>query len=473
MKFSSLLPFLFRRAQLVEKDQALSGVGYNGGGGWFGIIREAFSGAYQHVVEIDAPKNILAFSAVYASVTMIAGDIAKLWIKLVEEDPTTGICTEIRTGSHAFLPILRKPNPYQTLVKFLTQWIVSKLLYGNAYALKEYDNRGVVVGLYILDPQRVTPLITPDGGIYYRLASDYLARIPEGLTVPSSAIIHDPMCTLWHPLIGVSPIFACGMSATMGNKIQSNSTKFFLNMSRPSGALTAPGTINTETANRIKKDWEDNFSGLNLGRLAVLGDGLKYESMTIPAQDAQLIEQLKWTVEDVARCFHVPMFKLGGPIPPRESLETLNQMYYSDCLQTIIESFESALNEGLALPKNYYTEVDLSGLLRMDTAARYESLNKAISGGWMAPNEARARENMRPVTGGDSPMIQQQNYSLAALAKRDAQDDPFAKKPKPSPAAPAATPGDNLPPSNQQNDEAIVAEFKDFSNFIKGELCHA
>ncbi|MCX7144357.1 MAG: phage portal protein, partial [Proteobacteria bacterium] len=56
--------------------------------------------------------------------------------------------------------------------------------------------------------------------------------------------------------------------------------------------------------------------------------------------------------------------------------------------------------------------------------------------GWMAPNEARAGENLRPAAGGDSPYLQQQNYSLAALAKRDTKADPFATGPKPEPAAP-------------------------------------
>lgn len=447
-----------------KKEQVLSGAGYNGSGGWFGIIRESFTGAFQSVVEVDAPRNILAFSAVFSCVTIIASDIAKLWIKLVEEDPDSGICSEILRGSSAFLPVLKKPNAYQTRIKFITQWIVSKLLYGNAYVLKERDGRGVVVALYILNPQHVTPLITEDGGVYYKLASDYLAQIPDGITVPASEIIHDPMVTLWHPLIGVSPIFACGVSATMGNKIQANSTKFFLNMSRPSGALTAPGTINTETAERIKKHWEENFSGNNLGRLAVLGDGLKYDAMTIPAQEAQLIDQLKWTVEDVARCFHVPLYKLGGPIPIGNSIEILNQAYYQDCLQTLIENLESSLDEGLSLPKNYYTELDLNGLLRMDTAARFESLNKAINGGWMSPNEARARENMKPVDGGYSPMIQQQNYSLAALAKRDASADPFSKGSAAPPAAGAsadATPAPAVPAD---------AAAKEFLNYILKEL---
>ena len=60
----------------------------------------------------------------------------------------------------------------------------------------------------------------------------------------------------------------------------------------------------------------------------------------------------------------------------------------------------------------------------------------------MAPNEARFKENLVPVTGGESPMAQQQNFSLAALAKRDARPDPFATE-KPAPAAlPAPEPDD-------------------------------
>jgi phage portal protein BeeE len=53
----------------------------------------------------------------------------------------------------------------------------------------------------------------------------------------------------------------------------------------------------------------------------------------------------------------------------------------------------------------------------------------------MAPNEGRGKLDLKPVEGGESPYLQQQNYSLAALAKRDAQADPFAPD---TPALPAA-----------------------------------
>ena len=49
---------------------------------------------------------------------------------------------------------------------------------------------------------------------------------------------------------------------------------------------------------------------------------------------------------------------------------------------------------------------------------------KAIGAGWMTPNEARRRESMPPIDGGDQCYLQQQNYALSALAKRDREEVP-------------------------------------------------
>jgi HK97 family phage portal protein len=218
--------------------------------------------------------------------------------------------------------------------------------------------------------------------------------------------------------------------------------------------LTAPGSISDETANRLKADWEANFTGNNIGRLAILGDNLKYEAMTVNATDAQLIEQLKWTVEDVARCFHVPLYKIGGPVPTHQTITALNQAYYNDCLQSLVESMECCLDEGFALPDTYCIELEVDNLLRMDQTARYTAISEAIKGAWMAPNEGRKRENLPPVAGGNSPMIQEQNYSLAAIAKRDASPDPFG-------ASKVNTPAANDPKIAEENKQvaAQIAEF--------------
>jgi len=407
---------LFRRIKEAISTNSLSAVGPRHSD--WGTIGESFAGAWQRNIEVDSSAQILAFGAVFSAVSLIARDVAKLRIKLTQQTES-GVWEEVTTAS-PFLPVLRKPNRYQTRIQFLSQWITSKLLHGNAYILKERDQRGIVVALYVLDPQRVTPLVATDGGVYYQLNDNHLSGLSDQVTVPASEIIHDRAITLWHPLIGVSPIYACGASATQGMRIQANSARFFENMSRPSGHLTAPGQISDDNARRLKGEFETNFGGSRIGRLLVTGDGVKYEAMTIPAVDAQLIEQLRWTVDDVCRCFQVPLHMLAsGPPPTFNNIGALNQGYYTQTLQEHIESVELLLDEGLSLPAHYGTELDVDALLRMDAGGRYDSYSKAVGAGWMAPNEARARESLPPVPGGATPYMQQQNWSLAQLDRRD------------------------------------------------------
>lgn len=425
--------------------------------GWFPVIREPFTGAWQRNREINN-QTVMAHYAVYSCITLIAADISKMCLRLVEKNKTTGIWSE--ADSPAFSPVLRKPNRYQTRIKFIENWIVSKLSRGNMVALKERDNRGApgqgnVVAIYILDWGRVKPLVAPDGSVYYQLSADNLAGIGEQVAVPASEIIHDTMCPLFHPLCGVSPLIACGLAAMQGMTIQGSATRFFENGAVPGGILTAPGAIDDVTAKRLKDHWEANYSGNNAGRVAVLGDGLKYEKMAMTAVESQMIEQLKWTAETICSCFHVPAYMVGvGAAPAYNNVEALNQQYYSQCLQAIIESIELLLDEGLGLVdvqgKIYGTEFDLDDLLRMDSKTMSEA-EKNLAG-IKAPNESRKRFNLPPVAGGESPYLQQQNFSLAALARRDATDDPFKTA---SPAPAAASPPDS---GDDENADEIAAD---------------
>ncbi|WP_229202424.1 phage portal protein [Burkholderia pseudomallei] len=372
---------------------------------------------------IDSRHDLLAFSAVYACVDRIASDISKLGIRYVKQ--VGNIWQD--ASAPRFTGPLRRPNPYQNRIQFVKAWQVSKLLAGNTYVLLVRDMLRNVTAMYVLDPVRVIPLVAPSGAVFYQVAADPLRGVPEQVTIPASEIIHDRGICPWHPLIGVSPIVAAAAAGTMGNRIQQNSRKFFGNMSRPGGILSAPGKISDETANRLKTHWETNYGGENAGRLAVVGDGLKYETVMMTATDAQLVEQLRWAVEDVARCYHVPLYKIGAdPTGSKTAanIGALEQSYYTDCLQAPIEELELCLDDGFEVPDGQGFDVDVRGLLRMDPAARYDAHSKAVGGGWMAPNEARAAENMPPVPGGDTPYLQQQNYSLDALAKRDTNPAP-------------------------------------------------
>jgi HK97 family phage portal protein len=430
------LPKIIRNAVALFKAAPMPV--YENRGGWFPLIRESWTGAWQHNATPLDQNTLLSYHAVYACITLIASDIAKLRMRLVMEE-LPGIWGE--ATSPAYSPVLRKPNNFQTRIQFWESWMLSKLIRGNTYVLKARDGRGIVTKLFVLSPDRVKPLVADDGSVFYELAADNMAggELGETVTVPASEIIHDRFNCLFHPLIGTSPIYAAGVAATQGINIQGNSAWFFKNKSQPGGILTAPGHIGDDTATRIKDAWETKFSGENAGRVAVLGDGLKYEPLAMTAQESQLIEQLKWTSEVVCSAFHVPPYKIGvGTMPTYQNIQSLNVEYYSQCLQSLIEGAEICLDEGLGIGegvtidgKVYGTEFDIDGLLRMDTATQMEALEKGKN--YLTPDEGRRRINLKPTPGGGVVYRQQQDFSLAALAKRDAQDDPFAKEKAPAP----------------------------------------
>jgi HK97 family phage portal protein len=429
-------------------------------GGWWPIIRETFTGAWQANTEVVL-TDVLTYASVYACITLIAQDIGKLRIKLVEQDKS-GIWTE--TESASFSPVLTKPNRYQTRIRFLENWITSKLIWGNTYILKQRDNRQVVKALYILDPQRVTVLVAPDGQVYYQVKRDDLSSQPqEEILVPASEIIHDVNVGFYHPLVGVSPISACGLAAMQGLRIQDNSSVFFENGAQPGGFLSAPGAIPQTTADRLKAYFDTNFSGANRGKVAVGGDGLKYEPLgLINAVDSQLIEQLRWTAENVAMAFHMPPYKLGiGETPPYGNYQAVKQDYHETCLQPHMESIELLLDEGLGLTqadRKLGTELDLDNLLRMDTAALITAERDALVAGIKSVNEARFRLGLGPVKGGELVRMQQQVFSLESLAERD-EAKPFAKPPSAPAATPAApnNPAPEAPPDESEKAVRMIA----------------
>lgn len=428
----------FEIGRKTEK-KSLTSVG--AGSGFFRIF-EANSGNWQRNVEVDQ-KAVLAHHAVFACMTLIASDISKLRVKLVALSEH-GIWTE--TTSAAYSPVLRKPNKTQTRIQFWECWLLSKLSRGNTYVLKQRDNRGVVTALWVLDPDRCKPLIAPDGSVFYEIQADNVAGIEAALIVPANELIHDRYNCLFHPLVGISPLYANGLAATQGLSIQNSSTNLFNNGAKPGGLLIAPERIEQDDADRLKAYWDSNFTGDNAGKIAVIGGGMQFQQLTMSSADAQLIEQLRWSAEVVCSTFHVPPYKIGvGEMPKYDNIQALNVEYYSQGLQNLIEAAELLLDEGLATGEKLGTEFDVDNLLRMDSVSMMDVLDKGRN--IMTPNEGRKKLDLPPKPGGDAVYRQQQDYSIEALSKRDAKDDPFAKEP----AKPDVVP-------NPANDDEIEAQ---------------
>lgn len=388
----------------------------NGGGTWR-MIHEPSTGAWQRNEEIEVSRSDqMRHHAVFACVSLISRDIGKL--KIQTKSPVNGVRQVCMSKIN---PLLAKPNHFQNTQQFLEAWMTSKTTNGNAYIWKVRNIYGDIWRLFVLNPERVKPLIDPEGNIYYQVRRDNIFNIEDDVIVPASEIIHDRFNCFYHPMVGLSPITACALSASQGVNIQRNANQFFGNASRPSGIISIPGPITEEHAKEVGARWKENYSGSGTGNTAVFGDGVDYKPIAVSATDAQLVEQLKLSGEIVCTAFTVPAFKIGiGTLPGGLKPSDLNELYYSDCLQPLIEGIENLLNEHLDLEAGVEVEFNLKGLIRMDGTSQMAYLKEGIGSAILSPNEARAELGYSPVDGGNSPMIQQQNYSLAALAARDA-----------------------------------------------------
>lgn len=418
---------------LKRKEKSLQQPSSRGWTSIFSFVREPFAGAWQRNMEISNP-TVLSYYAVFSCISLIASDISKMPPRLKAKD-SNGVWKD---ASDAKIDnLFTKPNQFQNRIQFQETWVNSKLCHGNTYVMKVRNSLGEIIELRILDPDKVVPLVADDGSVFYQISPDNISGLPTQVTVPAREIIHDRFNCLFHPLIGVSPIYACGMAAMQGKHILESSSFFFKNGGKPSGVITIPGSVSEDKAREIKNNWDTGYTGENAGKTGLLSGGAEYKAVTMSAVDAETVEQQKLSAEMVCSAFHVPAYKVGvGDMPSYDNIEALEQQYYSQCLQVLIESIELLLDEAFDLDARKEIELDISSLLRMDSERRMKTLGEGVKNTILTPNEARKKENLPPVEGGDALYLQQQNFSLPALARRDASDNPFSTSPAQPPAQP-------------------------------------
>jgi HK97 family phage portal protein len=438
--------------------KALQNIGSGFRDGWRRIL-EPFTGAWQQNAE-ETRGDLLTYPTLYACEYRISSDIGKLPFRLRQRSES-GVWKD--ATNPAYDPVLRKPNGFQTAGQFREYWILSKLNQGNAYLLKRRDARNVVVDLYVLDPCRVQPMVSDAGEVYYQLYTDALNTLPTdyptaNLIVPASEIIHDRCMCIHHPLIGVPPLAAAHWPALKNMKIMRSATEFFANNAQPGGILTAPAGMSDKDADDVKAYWATNFSGSNAGRVAIIGADMKFTPFAMKSIDSQMVEQMRYSDEQICQPFGIPPFMVGiGTIPSGLGVDGVYQLYYQNALQTHIEHMEALLDEGLKVASGLGIELDLEPLLRMDEAKRAEVEAKLVGGKIKTPDEGRLRFNLAPTGGGNTLWGQNQDYPLGMLADRK-DWDPAMQPPAP-PAPPAPAPADAPPPpvpEISEEDKALI-----------------
>jgi len=261
-----------------------------------------------------------------------------------------------------------------------------------------------------------------NGELYYiyRRDTEENRLDPRGgmVTLRRDEVLHIPGLG-FDGLIGYSPIAMAKNAIGMALATEEYGASFFANGANPGGVLEHPGVV--KDPQRVKDSWNSVYQGsANAHRIAVLEEGMKFQAIGIPPEQAQFLETRKFQINEIARIFRVPPHMVADL--DKSSFSNIEQQsleFVKYTLDPWVTRWEQALQQSLLLPSEksrYFVKFNVDGLLRGDYASRMSGYATARQNGWMSANDIRELENMNRIPeelGGDLYLI---NGNMTKLA---------------------------------------------------------
>jgi HK97 family phage portal protein len=343
--------------------------------------------AGENVSSTNAPK----VSALYACVNLIGNTIASLPWQLFRETEQgllfqPGLINDL---------VSKRPNEAYNSYDFRKAMLTQLLLRGNAYVLPVRSGNNLA-GLELIDTELVT-VDTTSGELIYQLH----LRNGINLRLNPNQLIHLKYWS-FDGINGVSPIVYAKEIIGTSMAATAHMGGFYGNGGMPKGILQIQGTI--RDADRVKQIGRQ-FDELNKeykGRTAVLTEGAEYKPVAANFQESQLIESLRFSVEEICRLYSVPPHKIGhmDGAGYANSIEAQNAQFVSDCIRPLIEVIEMEFTNKL-LSGNRVFQLDLKALMRGDISTEVQRNVNYWNIGVMSANEIRRTEGLAPIEGGD------------------------------------------------------------------------
>jgi len=363
-----------------------------------------------------AEEDMLKVSAVFACVNLISNTIASLPLPVYRRLQPRG---KERARDHYLYDILQyEPNPEMTAFDFRKAMQVQLELYGNAYANIVYDMAGRVKELWPIPTPYVRPVIDDS-----RMIKAYEVSLPDGkvAVLPRDEMFH--LRGLGDGFMGFKPLQYARELVGLALAAEQYGASFFANGAVASGIVEFPGRLTPEALQQFKESFKEKYEGLgNKHRIIFLEQGLKFNQLTIPNDNAQFLETRKYQVEEVARFFGVPPHKIGAlDRATFSNIEHQAMEFVQDCIRPRVVNWEQQIRRQLfraADKKQYFAEHILEGLLRGDAQSRAAYYRVGRNDGWLSANDIRELENMNPIPaeqGGDDYLINGNMVPIRAI----------------------------------------------------------
>ena len=357
-------------------------------------------------------RTAMQTTAVYACVRILAESIAGLPLHVYAYK---GQGKE-RVPAHPLYFLLHDaPNPEMTSFVFRETLMTHLLLWGNAYAQILRDGMGRVIGLYPLLPDRMDVGRDSKTGELYYLYTRSTEENPNFKTAGQirlrwTDVLHIPGLG-FDGLVGYSPIAMAKTAIGIALATEEYGATFFQNGARPAGVLEHPGVV--KDPEKLRESWHSVYGGTkNVGKIALLEEGVKYQQIAIPPEEAQFLQTRKFQLDEIARLYRVPPHMIGDL--EKSSFNNIEQQsleFVKYTLNPWVVRWEQGLQKALLSNrerKDYFIRFNVDGLLRGDYKSRMEGYAIGRQNGWLSANDIRSLEDMNPINadeGGDLYLI--------------------------------------------------------------------
>jgi HK97 family phage portal protein len=342
----------------------------------------------------------LSSAAVFACVRLLSQAVATLPVNLYKRKNRKLVLQ----AEHPVNKLVSlRPSPWQTSFEFWQMVVVHLLLRGNFYAQKVVSGSEIIALLW-LDPDKMEVKRDENGGLryeYHRIAGQKIDFKPAEL-LHIRALCADGMK-------GLSAIQAARNSIQSAVRAEEHGAQMFANGARPTGVLYQEGELTEEAFQRIRKDFETNFCGThNSGRPLILESGLKWQQLSMTAEDAQFIDQRKFSRSEIAMFLGVPPHMIGDierGTSWGSGIEQQNLGFLVYTLLPYLINIQQAVIRDLLPLKDqpsFVLKFDTSLLTRADFVARQNGLKTMRDSGVISKNEWREIEGYDPIEDGDS-----------------------------------------------------------------------
>lgn len=428
---------------LEKRYSVLSGASLENPANW---ALRAFGGGQNTSAGVDVNEyTALRSIDVLTCVKIISETIAQLPLITYRRLPGGG---KERATKHPLYTVLHDQANDEMTAFMLKETLQSHLLtWGNAYCEIERSDVGDCIGLWPLLPDR-TSAVRKNGELYYytqtrkQVADPGMQRI-----IPARDVFH-LVGFSWDGLMGYSVIGLIREQIGMTQAQEEYAGRFYSNGSVPPAILTYAKSLSTDDIKRLTAEWSDGRQGVrNAWKMALLDNGMDIKTLGVTQQDAQFIEQRRFSSEKIAGFFRVPPDMVTSSDkagPYGVGIEQRQIGFAKFTIQPWAVRWENAVNSKLLLrPRDtgYFAEFLMDGLERADIEKRHNAYAVGF-GKWLTADDIRAKENMNAYEPPEDPEKEPGKVLLWPLNMGSAEN---VIDPPEAPAPPPAT--DSTPPT--------------------------